>query len=114
MDPTPVTTPAPDHSVAPAAAARGAGFGLPHRLRAASVHFAISLAIATSVFLAIYFVWFPGALFAGAGGRGLLLLIFFVDVTIGPLLTFIVFVPGKKNLVLDLCVIAALQLGALA
>jgi hypothetical protein len=88
-------------------------FGLRPRLRAGGVHFAISLAIATSVFLVIYFVWFPGVLFEGAGGRDLLRLIFFVDVTLGPLLTFIVFVPGKKSLVFDLAVIAAMQLAAL-
>lgn len=88
-------------------------FGLRHRVRASSLHFAISLLIATGAFLVIYFVWFPGVLFQGAGGRDLLVLICFVDVTLGPLLTFVVFVPGKKSLVFDLCVIAALQLGAL-
>ena len=89
------------------------GFGLRHRVRASAVHFALSVAIATAVFCVIYFVWFPGVLFDGAGGSALLRLIFSVDVTLGPLLTFIVFVPGKKSLVFDLCVIAALQLGAL-
>jgi hypothetical protein len=89
------------------------GFGLRHRVRASAVHFCLSLVIATAVFCIIYFVWFPGVLFEGAGGSTLLQLIFFVDVTLGPLLTFIVFVPRKKSLVFDLAVIAAIQLGAL-
>src|SRR3954462_6702409 len=89
------------------------GFGLRHRVRASAVHFTLSVIVATAVFCIIYFVWFPGVLFDGAGGSALLRLIFFVDVTLGPLLTFIVFVPGKKSLVFDLSVIAALQLGAL-
>lgn len=89
------------------------GFGLRHRVRASALHFTLSVVIATAVFCVIYFIWFPGVLFEGAGGSALLRLIFFVDVTLGPLLTFIVFVPGKKSLVFDLSVIAALQLGAL-
>lgn len=88
--------------------------GLRHRARAAGLHFAISVAIALTVFLTIYFLWFPGGLFEGAGGRDLLRLVFFVDVTLGPLLTFMVFVPGKKGLVFDLAVIGLLQLAALA
>jgi hypothetical protein len=97
----------------PAPPAAKPGFGLRHRVRASAVHFILSVVIATAVFCVIYFVWFPGVLFDGAGGSALLRLIFFVDVTLGPLLTFIVFVPGKKSLVFDLSVIAALQLGAL-
>jgi hypothetical protein len=98
---------------AAAAGKRRKPFGLRHRARASSLHFLISLAIATAAFLVIYFVWFPGVLFEGAGGLALLTLIFGVDVTLGPLLTFVVFVPGKKSLVFDLAVIATLQLGAL-
>ena len=90
------------------------GFGLRHRVKASAVHFTLSVLVAVTVFCIIYFVWFPGVLFENAGGRALLLLIFFVDVTLGPLLTFVVFVPGKKSLVFDLAVIACLQLGALA
>ena len=89
-------------------------FGLRHRLKASGTHFLISLAIASTVFYTIYFLWFPGVLFQGAGGKDLLRLIIAVDVTLGPLLTFVVFVPGKKSLVFDLAVIAAMQLGALA
>lgn len=89
-------------------------FGLRPRIKASATHFTLSLLVASAVFCIIYFVWFPGVLFENAGGRALLTLIFFVDVTLGPLLTFVVFVPGKKSLVFDLAVIACLQLGALA
>jgi hypothetical protein len=88
--------------------------GWRHRARAAGLHFTLSLTVATLAFLVVYYVWFPGVLFDGAGGRDLLQLIFFVDVTLGPLLTFIVYVPKKKGLVLDLAIIATLQLAALA
>ena len=84
------------------------------RWRAATVHFALSVLIAALVFAAIYFVWYPGALFESAGGRNLFLLIACVDVVIGPLITLIIFVPGKRGLVFDLVVIALLQLAALS
>src|SRR4051812_9555012 len=79
--------------------ARRKPFGLRPRLKAGGTHFAISLAVAAAVFSTIYFLWFPGVLFDGAGGRDLLQLIILVDVTLGPLLTFVVFVPGKRSLV---------------
>jgi hypothetical protein len=86
---------------------------LKYRSRAALTHLAFSATVALIVFLTVYLVWFPGDLFEGAGGRQLFLVIMIVDVTLGPLLTFIVFVPGKKGLVFDLVVIVTLQLAAL-
>lgn len=85
-----------------------------NRFRAAGIHLGISATIATLVFLTVYFLWYPGALFDAAGGRDLLLLVLAVDVTAGPLLTLLVFVPGKKGLVFDLWVIAILQASFLA
>jgi hypothetical protein len=83
------------------------------RFRAAALHFAISLLIATVVFLVIFFVWYPGALFERVGGKDLFLLIVGVDVTLGPLITLIIFRSGKKGLKFDLATIAVIQLLAL-
>src|SRR4051812_39853954 len=85
-----------------------------HRIRAATLHLALSAAIAAAVFLPIYFFWYPDVLFSKAGGRDLFFLILGVDVTIGPLITFVIFVPRKKGLAFDLAVIAILQTAALA
>ena len=84
-----------------------------NRFRAALVHLALSMAVATAVVLAIYFVWFPDVLFEGAGGRELFFLIAGVDVVLGPLITLIIFVPGKKGLKFDLVTIAVLQVAGL-
>lgn len=84
------------------------------RTRAGLTHLALSALVATTALAVIYFVWFPEVLFEGAGGRELFFIIASVDVTIGPLLTFIVFKSGKKGLKFDLAVIATLQLAALA
>lgn len=85
-----------------------------NRFRAGAIHLAISAAVAAAIFLPIYFVWYPGVLFESAGGRELFLLVACVDVTLGPLITTIVFRQGKRGMKFDLAVIAALQLTALA
>jgi hypothetical protein len=84
------------------------------RWQAAPIHLAISVAIAALVVVVMLVFWYPQPYFRASGGRLLLLLLIGVDVVIGPLLTLIVFDPRKKRLKLDLAVIAALQLAALA
>lgn len=83
------------------------------RWRAAGIHLAISAFIAAAVFAVIRLLWYPGALFEGAGGRELFVLIAVVDVTLGPLMTLIVFKAGKPGLRFDLATIAILQVAAL-
>jgi hypothetical protein len=83
------------------------------RTRAAALHLGISTAIAVVVFLAARGLWYPGLFYDNAGGRDLFLLIVAVDVVIGPLITLIVFRPGKPGLAFDLTCIAVLQLAAL-
>ena len=83
------------------------------RVRAASVHLGISVIVALVSVASMILVWYPPPLFQLLGGFELLLLIVGVDVTLGPLLTFVVFKSGKKGLKFDLSVIAFLQLSAL-
>ena len=85
-----------------------------NRFKAALIHLSLSALVAGIVFATIYFLWFPGELFAAAGGLKLFFLIVGVDITLGPLLTLVVFVPGKKGLKFDLVTIATLQLAGLA
>ena len=83
------------------------------RVRASSVHLGISVILALVSVASMILVWYPPPLFQLLGGFELLLLIVGVDVTLGPLLTFVVFKSGKKGLKFDLSVIAFLQLSAL-
>src|SRR4051812_43661664 len=85
-----------------------------YRLIAGLVHLSISATIAAAVFLPIYFFWYPDVLYDYAGGRDLFLLIVSVDVTLGPLITTVIYVPGKWGLKFDLIVIGTLQSLALA
>lgn len=85
-----------------------------NRYRAALTHFGISALVVGTVFVLVYFLWYPEPLFRGAGGRDLFLVLAMVDVTVGPLITLIIFKPGKKGLKFDLATIAVLQVAALA
>lgn len=85
-----------------------------NRFKASLTHFGISLAVAGLVYLAVRFFWYPGPLFEVAGGLELLLVIICVDVTLGPIITLIIFKPGKWGLEFDLAAIGTLQFVALA
>lgn len=84
------------------------------RWKAAGIHLAISLALALGVAALLYLLWFPPPYFIAAGATGLMLLIFGVDVVLGPALTLLVFNPTKpKHLIrLDLSIIGVLQAAA--
>lgn len=83
------------------------------RWQAAGIHLLICVVIASSALAVILGVWFPGPLFEAAGGLGLLFILVGVDVSVGPLLTLIVFKSGKPGLMFDLAVIGTVQLTAL-
>lgn len=77
-------------------------------------HFGTSLAIGIGIFILFRGVWYPGDYWDLSGAGKLLLTIVGVDVTLGPLLTLAVFNPRKRLLMMDLGIILALQLAALA
>lgn len=83
------------------------------RWHASGVHLLISAAIAAAVLTLMLGVWYPPPLFEAAGGNDLALILIGVDVVVGPVLTLIVFKPGKWGLRFDLAAIAVFQLAAL-
>lgn len=84
------------------------------RIRAALVYLAPTAMVAAVVFVSVYFLWYPGAFFAAAGGLDLLRTIVIVDVTLGPLVVLVIYKPGKWGLKFDLVTLAVLQTAALA
>lgn len=86
------------------------------RWKASAIHLGISAAIGTAVIATMLLVWYPGPFFAAMGGNDLVLILMGVDVVLGPLVTLIVFNPGKARrlLRLDLAVIGTVQALALA
>ena len=86
------------------------------RWKASLIHLSISALIATAVLALMLLVWYPYPLFAAVGGQQVLLILLGVDVSIGPLITLIIFNPNKsrKALIFDLSFIALLQVAALS
>jgi len=84
------------------------------RFKAFGIHLALSIIVIMLFLLIVTQIWYPGPLFKLEGvWQGLQILIP-VDAILGPILTLLLYVPGKKGLKLDLTVIAVLQVGALA
>jgi hypothetical protein len=84
------------------------------RWKASAIHLLLSAAIGGAVLIFMLTVWYPWPLFKAAGGNVLIFILAGVDVTLGPLVTLVIFKAGKKGLKFDLTVIAVVQLAALA
>ncbi len=81
-----------------------------NRYKAAAIHFLGSACILFLIFALVRWVWYPGPLFFAANGANLLGIITAVDVVLGPLIMLIIFVPGKKNLKLDIALVLICQI----
>lgn len=84
------------------------------RWKASGIHLLLSAAIGGALVTFMLTVWYPWPLFEAAGGSHLIFVLLAVDVTLGPLITLIIFKSGKKGLKFDLTVIALVQFAALA
>jgi len=92
---------------------------LSHRrpaLRASGWHLLVSAGIASLAAWLVFGLWYPAPYSDLSGGRDLFLIVMAVDVICGPLLTLVLFNPRKprRELVTDLCLVALIQLTALA
>jgi hypothetical protein len=83
------------------------------RWKAASIHLSISFVVGLIVAILLFAIWYPSPYFHAAGADELILLLVGADLTLGPLLTLIVFRSGKRGLKFDLSVIALAQAIAL-
>ncbi|MEO1245824.1 MAG: hypothetical protein AAFX56_09115 [Pseudomonadota bacterium] len=83
------------------------------KTRAALLHLLVSASAVGAVLAVVFFVWYPGFLFPLAGAIDPVLIMIGVDVTLGPLLTFVVYKQGKPGLKFDLGFIFTVQLIAL-
>lgn len=85
------------------------------RFRLAALHLAASALIAALVAFLVFYLWYPAPYRALTGGLNLFLMIVAVDLVCGPLFTLILANPkkSKRELTLDLLLVALIQLGAL-
>jgi hypothetical protein len=83
------------------------------RTSAFLAHLAISVGIFLALLAVLVFGWYRWPLFPIDGGWNGIKIIAGVDLVLGPLLTLVVFKPGKPKLKLDMTIIAAIQTAAL-
>ena len=83
------------------------------RLRAFSLHFLASVIVVGMALIVMRLVWYPTPFASLLGWVDLLWVVVGVDLVLGPVLTFLVYAPGKKSLRFDLAVIVLVQLSAL-
>jgi len=76
-------------------------------------HLGLSIIIFLVVLYFIVFHWYPQPFFTTDGGWQGVRLIAAVDIVLGPLLTLIIFNPAKKELKMDVSIIAFIQIAAL-
>jgi hypothetical protein len=98
-----------------ASAAPNSRSALVVRLRASAIHLGISASIALILILSVTQVWYPSPLFQLASGGGVFLLMVGCDITLGPLMTLIIFNIRKPRaeLVRDLAIIGIVQVAAM-
>jgi hypothetical protein len=83
------------------------------RFQAFVIHFTAAGLILAITLGSIILQFYPGFYLFAEGGWTAIKIVIAVDLVLGPLLTLIIFKPGKKGLKFDLSVIALLQFAAL-
>ncbi len=84
-----------------------------HKIKASLIHLLISMAVVGALLAFIFLYWYPG-LAKVSGLMTIVLIMIAIDLVLGPLLTFVVYKPGKPKLAFDLAMIGLFQISALA
>lgn len=84
------------------------------KLKAFSLHLLLSVVLVTLLLSTIVYFWFPLEYLGITDFKEIVAIILTIDLVLGPLLTFIIFNPGKKGLRFDLTMIALFQVSALS
>ena len=77
-------------------------------------HLACSIMVGLFLVGMVFFVWYPAPLAHAEGVTAIFLMLLAIDVTLGPLLSLLVYKEGKKTLKIDLSVIVLIQVMALS
>jgi hypothetical protein len=84
------------------------------RYTAFATHLLISLLVVGTLLGLSILLWYPSPLFEIDGGWQGLRIVALVDLVLGPVLTLVVFRPGKPGLRMDMAVIVSIQVAALS
>jgi len=83
------------------------------RKNAFLIHFLLSALVVGTVVTVVFIFWYPQLYFKVVGAAEVLMILIVVDLVLGPLLTLILFKPGKWGLKFDISMVVAVQLVAL-
>ncbi|GAB2197122.1 hypothetical protein [Sessilibacter sp. MAH4] len=85
------------------------------KLKASGFHLLVTLIVALCSGILVFQVWFPGRLSEMLGGIDLYILVLSVEVTLGPLMSLVIFNPSKprSELIRDYAIVGVIQLSAL-
>jgi len=85
------------------------------KLRAAIIHGTITAFIGVLTGVAVFYIWYPGAFSEMSHGTELFLLVLLVEMFLGPVISLIIFNPGKlpSELIRDYCIVGLVQFAAL-
>ncbi|MCU6434551.1 hypothetical protein LPB67_12290 [Undibacterium sp. Jales W-56] len=82
-------------------------------IQASLIHLSVSVSIVSLVLLFTLLVCYPTPYFHAMGVKNILVILAIADITIGPIITLIIYDPLKRLIKFDLAVVAILQLIAL-
>lgn len=83
------------------------------RLRLFQIRFVASASLLLLVFMVTRLLWYPDAYFDIFGVSRQLWILVGVVIVVGPVLSAVIYKPGKKSLVMDLGILAAVELAVL-
>jgi len=84
-----------------------------NRFQAFGLHIAISMAIGCLGAVVVFLVWYPGVLAYASNVTTIFLMLLGIDITLGPVITLIIYDTKKKELRRDLLLVSLLQFSAL-
>lgn len=84
-----------------------------NRWKASCTHLLLSFIVVGGIAIGAFLLWYPWGLHRIASVDRILLIMLGIDITAGPLLTLMVYKPGKRKLKFDLATIVVLQLAFL-
>lgn len=85
------------------------------RITASLIHLGLSALVAVLAALMVFMVWYyPTSLAEAVGVTQVFLTLLCVDISLGPLMTLVIYNPQKKSLKMDIAIIVVLQIAALS
>ena len=93
----------------------GSGWDIASRLRAAGVHFLVTIVVAAIAASLVFGVWFPSPFASMLGGLKLFFLVVVCDLVLGPLISLVIFNRKKprSELIRDYVIVGLVQFAAL-